>query len=456
MIDRILSITGKLSAFTKGAALAAVAFGLAACASGGVDGPGATGSIDFDLVKGPNKAAKVALLLPLSSPNPQTAAIARAMKQAAELALSERERPGIRLMVKDDSGTADGAAAAARAALDDGAELILGPLFARSVQAVAPLARKAEVPVIAFSNDRSVAGNGVYLLSFMPSQDVARVVYYAAANGKRRFAAFIPDDAYGDIAEKLFRAAVQHCEGEVVAIERYPIDTEGMIAPAKRLKAAMRRADAAGEPVDALFVPGGEETLPMVAATLPYVNIDTRRVKLLGTTGWDSHVVAGERALSGAWFAAPDPGAWREFAGSFAKSTGSAPPRLASLAYDAVVLSAMVSAAPSGGRYGAVNLTRASGFNGADGSYRFLADGTSERALAVLELRPKGPAVLEAASQGFELKPVRVAVRTPKGPPRLSVPPPPVISSEPMPVRAPGTIPRAPAPNADGVIVINE
>lgn len=184
----------------------------------------------------------------------------------------------------------------------------------------------------------------------------------------------------------------------------------------------------------------------MIAATLPYVHIDSRRVKILGTTGWDYPAAPGERALVGGWFAAPDPGAWRAFAGTFAKSTGSAPPRLASLAYDAVALSATF--ATGSGRYGPVNLTRASGFNGVDGNYRFLADGTSERSLAVLELRQSGPILLEPAPQGFDLKPSAVGPRRPKGPPKVAVGPSP-------PAPAPQT-PPAPGSGSPGVIIINE
>jgi hypothetical protein len=238
----------------------------------------------------------------------------------------------------------------------------------------------------------------------------------------------------------------------VVAVERYPIDTEGMIRPAKRIKAAMRDAEAAGEPIDALFVPGGESTLPMIAATLPYVGIDARRVKLLGTSGWDYPGATGERALAGGWFAAPDPASWHAFARAFAKSTGNPPPRLASLAYDAVMLSAQLAGGSSGGHYAAPALTRTSGFNGVDGNYRFLPDGTSERSLAILELHSSGPRVVQAAPHGFDLPPVALGPRPRKPAPAVATAPPPaptpvVDRDRPQPV---------PPPSDSSVIIIND
>ena len=145
----------------------------------------------------------MALLVPLSAQG-HTGVIGKTLKQAAELALFERDNPSLQLIVKDDKGTPDGAKAAAEDAIKGGAQLILGPLFAKSATAVAPLARQADVPVVAFSTDRQAAGGGVYLLSFQPAPEVSRVVAYAAQQGKRRFAALIPEDAFGKIVAAAF------------------------------------------------------------------------------------------------------------------------------------------------------------------------------------------------------------------------------------------------------------
>jgi ABC-type branched-subunit amino acid transport system substrate-binding protein len=377
------------------------------CAISGGDGPFASlASAPEAGAKGQGADAarrasvKVAMLLPLTAPG-QTAFIAKAMKQAGELALFEFDNPTFQLMVMDDKGTADGARAAAEQALKDGAELILGPLLAPSVKAVAPIARKANVPVIAFSNDRQVAGQGVYLLSFLAEQEVDRVVAYAAAQGRKRFAALIPEDSYGQLTQAAFVQAVARSQGTVVAIERYQAQVNGMLDPTRRLVEAIRQAEEAGGPVDAVFLPGGPETLPNIGPLIAYNQIDTRQIKLIGSGGWDYANLGHDAAFIGGWFPAPDPKGWQAFAERFAKTYGSAPPRIASLAHDAVSIAIGLSRGPRGARFTADELTRASGFTGVDGPVRLLPDGTAERGLAVLEVQSFGARVVDPPAAIF-------------------------------------------------------
>src|SRR4051794_4058517 len=137
---------------------------------------------------------KVGLILPLSAGG-NAGVAALSMRNAAEMALAEFNNPDLQLLVKDDGGSAPGAQQAAQQVLDEGAELILGPLFAHSVGPVGQLARAKGVPVIAFSTDANVASRGVYLLSFLPESDVDRIVGYAIGEGKKAFAAAVPDNA---------------------------------------------------------------------------------------------------------------------------------------------------------------------------------------------------------------------------------------------------------------------
>jgi len=317
------------------------------------------------------------------------------MKQAAELAVFELNNPNLQLIIKDDAGTSEGAQKAAEEAIQEGAELILGPLFAASVRAVGPVAQQAGRPVLAFSNDGQVAGNGVYLLGFMPQQEVRRVANYALAQGHRRFAAFVSEDAYGQIVEAAFREAVTSGGGTIVAVERYPATTNAMVAPAERIVAAIREADEAGQPIDALFVPGNPETLPRLGPLLSYANLDTSRVKLLGTGGWDLPNLGRNAVFVGGWFASPEPRGWRDFSERFARTYGMAPPRIASIAYDAISIAAQFANAPSGARFTMANLTRPTGFAGVDGPIRLLPSGLAERGLAVLEVQPVGATVID-------------------------------------------------------------
>src|SRR5450631_205972 len=172
---------------------------------------------------------KVALILPLSGTG-NAAVAALSMRNASEMALAEFNSPDLQLLVKDDAGTAPGAQQAAQQALDEGAEIILGPLFALPVGPVAQLARARGVPVIAFSTDANVATRGVYLLSFLPETDVERIVGYAAAQGKKSFAAALPDNAYGTVVEAAFKQAVARRGGQVIALDRYTLDRGQMQA----------------------------------------------------------------------------------------------------------------------------------------------------------------------------------------------------------------------------------
>jgi branched-chain amino acid transport system substrate-binding protein len=172
-----------------------------------------------------------------------------------------------------------------------------------------------------------------------------------------------------------------------------------MLEPVKRVAEAIRSAELAGAPVDALFLPGGQDTLPQLAPLLAYNGIDPRRVQLLGTGAWDYPNVGREQTLAGAWYPSPDPRSWQDFSARFARTFGSAPPRLASLAYDAVNLAVSLSASPDSQRYTATALTNPQGFNGVDGTVVFSANGLSERQLAVLEIQQYRNSVIDAASR---------------------------------------------------------
>ncbi len=338
------------------------------------------------------RPVKVALLVPLSA-HGSAGIIGKSLKQAAELALFERDNPSLQLMVKDDKGTPEGAKAAAEEAIRGGAALILGPLFAKSAAAVAPAARQAGVSVVSFSNDGTVAGNGVYLLSFQPAPEVARAVAYAAQRGKRRFVALIPDDAFGKLASASFTEAVSRAGGTVVALETYPASANGALEPMRKISTVIQASEEAGAPIDALFLPGGQENLQIIARLLPQAEIDTEKVKLIGTGGMDYPNAGGDAKLIGAWYPAPDPRGWLDFSQKYAKSYGSAPPRIATVAYDAVNLAIAL----SGGPYSAAQLTRASGFTGVDGAYRLKPDGGTDRALAILEVQKFSAGIVDNA-----------------------------------------------------------
>lgn len=340
--------------------------------------------------------AKVALLLPLSA-GAQTSLVADSLKRAAELAIVEHRAPHIQLMVRDDKGTPEGAAEAARGAIAEGAEIVLGPMTAPAVRGASSVTRGQNVPVIAFSTDRQVADSNVHLLSFMASSEVQRAVTFAAGKGKKRIAALVPDDAYGRLLEASLRETAAQARAEVVALERYAEAPNSMLGAVKRLSDNVRGIEEHGDPIDALFLSGGEETLVTMAPQLKQARFDPQKIKVIGTGALDYANAGREPFLQGAWFAAPDPKGWKDFSEKYAKAYGQSPPRIATLVYDAVGVVAALSNGPRGARFIPAQLTRADGFMGIDGPFRLSSDGVAERALAVLEVQEFGAAVIDPA-----------------------------------------------------------
>jgi ABC-type branched-subunit amino acid transport system substrate-binding protein len=249
--------------------------------------------------------------------------------------------------------------------------------------------------VIAFSTDRTVAGDGVYLLSFQPESEVRRVIAYAAAQGHRNFAALIPNTGYGRVSEQAFRAAVAASGGTVSTVLRF--------SPASGIGADQAAAIAKAGP-DAVFIPQGGTGLRLIAPILAANGVDTSKVKLLGTGLWDDISVTREPALRDGWFAAPDPDADREFTRRYRDAFGSVPPTLAVLAYDAVSLVALIGQGEPYRRFTRAALTDPNGFAGIDGIFRFEENGAIDRGLSVLAVRPGGFAVVSPAPATFQAK----------------------------------------------------
>ncbi|MGE0751964.1 MAG: penicillin-binding protein activator [Variibacter sp.] len=336
---------------------------------------------------------KVGLILPLSASG-NAAAAAQSMRNAGELALQEFNAPNIQLLIKDDGGTPSGAQAAAQQALSEGAEIILGPLFAQSVVAVGQVAKTRNVPVIGFSTDASAASRGVYLLSFLPESDATRVVEYAVSKGKRSFAALIPDNAYGNVVEAAFRQTVARLGGRVVALEKFPSDRNIMQESARRIAQALPQADA-------LFLPGDPDIVTTMGQALAAAAPNLKRVQLLGTGLWDDQRVYAEASLQGGWFAAPDSAGFKSFAKRYRAKFGQDPVRTATLAYDAVSLTAALVKTQGPQRFSEQTLTTSSGFSGVDGVFRFRAEGTNERGLSVVRVTPSGPQTVSPAPRAF-------------------------------------------------------
>jgi branched-chain amino acid transport system substrate-binding protein len=371
---------------------------------------------------------RVALLLPLTG---SSAALGESLLNAALMALHDVGDERLMLLPRDTQGLPEGAIDAIEQAVADGAQIILGPVFSASVQAAAQVTRSLDLNMIAFSTDRSVAGDGVYLIGFMPEQQVDRVVSFAVRQGLQRFAAVIPATAYGDtVVGAMQNVAVR----EGAAITRIEVLTGGpdsfqdsmqMLADyqARRNELAVVRAQLRVRDdevsrrtldrlegrdtvsivgFDAVMLAEGGDRLRALAPLLPFYDVDPARVRFLGTGLWDEPSLGREPSLVGGWFAGPDPKASTEFRTRYQQLYGKLPPRIASLAYDATALAAVLARTRPQPYYEESALINPAGFAGIDGIFRFATSGISERGLAVLEVRPDGLRVVSPAPVSFD------------------------------------------------------
>lgn len=337
---------------------------------------------------------RAALLLPFSASNEGARAEAASMLNAAELALFERGGEHFLLIPKDTGGTAGGARAAAQSALREGADVILGPLFGHSVQAAADVAWRQGVPVIAFSTDRTVADEGAYLLSFPPEEEVERLSKYALAQGAGGVALLGPQNEYTRRIGERLQANSEQGGLLLAASELYPPQN------ANASTAAMQDLRRQRSAFDALFLTETNEALVEMSGLLGVNDLGADDVLLFGSTLWrENPGLRSVTYLNGALVAGPDQRARTGFETSYRAAYGSAPSRLASLAYDAVSLASYLRGAEGGAAE--QRLANPRGFVGVDGLFRFGPDNVAERALAVYRLTPAGFQQIESAPASF-------------------------------------------------------
>ncbi|MEP9401389.1 penicillin-binding protein activator [Sphingomonas sp. VNH70] len=330
---------------------------------------------------------RVALLVPMTGPN---GGVGRSIANATQLALLDSRSERVRITTYD---TALGAAAAASRAIAEGNRLILGPLLADDVRAVAPIARDAKVPVVSYSNDVSVAGNGTYLLGYTPAQSIERVVEYARSSGISRFAGLVPAGVYGQRASTSFLRAVEQAGGQVVSLQTYDRGQGQIAAAVTRLSRT--------SPYEAVLIADQAGT---AALAVPAIRRGASKgAKLLGTELWNTETGLGSMpALNGAWYASVSNTLYRQFATKYRARFNAAPYRLASLGYDSVLLTIRIARDwPVGRDFPESRLRAEDGFAGLDGAFRFGRDGVAERALEVQEVRTGGAVTVSPAPRTF-------------------------------------------------------
>ncbi|HEU4960845.1 MAG TPA: penicillin-binding protein activator [Sphingomonas sp.] len=352
--------------------------------------PTTTGPAETGPVRGiptDNDRDRVALLVPLTGAN---AGVGKSLANATQMALLDTGSAKVRITTYDTNG---GAVEAASHALADGNRLILGPLLAEDVRAIEPIASRAHVPIITFSNDESVAGDGVYLLGYVPSQAIDRVVDYAKGRDITTFAGLVPNGLYGQRASTAFLRSVEAAGGQVVSLQTYDRSSASVSGAVKRM--------AEKAPYGAVLIADSGATAAVVAPMVrKAVGADTR---LLGTELWNTEsAIASKASLNGAWFASVPDTLYRQYAVKYRNRFGAAPYRLSSLGYDAVLLTVRIARDwRPGTDFPESALRDPGGFSGIDGAFRFGRDGIAQRALEVQEIRDGHMVVVSPAPTSF-------------------------------------------------------
>jgi hypothetical protein len=381
---------------------------------------------------GENPVTRAALLLPLTG---RHAAIGQALLNAAQLALFDVADDNFALVVRDTQGTPEGASLAIQSALEERVNVVLGPLFAASAFAASADTRAVGLNMLSFSNDRAVAGNGVFIAGMPPSEQVERIVDYATRQGLLRFAILAPETTYGFTVTQALRQALYQRGAELIrtvsynpasgditpeirVLAQYDERHQALVEEREKLEAMedeasklaldrLEHLDTLGKPdFDAVLLPIGGRSLLSIAASLAFFDVDPAEVKFLGTALWNDPSLGSEPTLQGGWFAAPSPELWESFQQRYRNTYGTTPPRIATLAYDMTALTAVLARATSGpGQapdFSVARLTDPSGFSGIDGLFRFSEAGTVERGLAILEVDGTQLKEIEAAPLSFE------------------------------------------------------
>jgi len=346
---------------------------------------------------------KIGLLLPMSG---QSSEIGKALQDAALLALSDKYATTpptqitatVKLIPKNTGDDPSGAGKAAEEAAAEGARVFIGPLFSNSISAVSPVARRKGLPVFALSNSNTLRDPGVFQMGFMPEAQVKRVMEYAQSQGHMRFYALLPSTPYGKRVADAFNDALDKANLAPVAIQFYPENAdlgEVMAAYVKKIPNPMHK------PAALLLAERGSRLLTLFKA-LEDTHADLSKMQIMGTGLWEEGEHIRMPQLTGAWFATAPIEQYRSFEQRFMAAYKYRPPRIASVAYDAVALVSTLAMMPEDKGFTSETLRKPSGFSGpANGIFRFTREGLNERALSVLQITPRGLVTLSPAQSSF-------------------------------------------------------
>jgi len=344
---------------------------------------------------------RAGVMLPFSHPNASIRAEAEGMLAGIELALFDHAGDSFVILPKDTRGAAASATLMAEELAEQGADMVLGPLFGANVTATRDVLASDGVPIISFSNDSTIAGGGAWLARISPESEVAEIISYASLHGYDQFAFFGPQSALGQKIERTMQYEVARNGGFMINSAFYPASTVSPDIEAEYFAKSVAQAVNSGARV-AVLVPERGTRLRRIAPLLAYHGVDTRQVRMLGMGNWNDPAIWREPSLKGAWFPAPPKVEVDDFERRYQRQYGRAPSSLSAAAYDATALAIALS---EDGELTTQELTNRDGFSGVNGLFRFRYDGTAERSLSIMEIDPtveSGAKEIRPAAQSFD------------------------------------------------------
>ncbi len=344
----------------------------------------------------PGAAVPVALLIPGGSSDANDNFIATSLENAARLAIADLGGVRIDLRVYNTQGSPEQAAAMATKAVDDGASIILGPFFALEANAAGIAVASRGVNVLSFSNNPDVAGGNVFILGQTFDSTARRLASYAVTKGVDRIMIIHDPDPAGQIGMEAIQRAVSAAGGTVAAVGTYEFSQNGIVQAVPSLVASAKSSGA-----KALFLTADNAgALPLLSQLLMENGINPATTQYIGLARWDiPPATLALPGVQGAWFALPDPGTNQQFQARYSAAYGEAPPIYAGTAYDGIA--AIGAIAKNGGALSAASLTQNAGFVGVSGIFRLRPDGTTDRGLAVAQIRDNQLVVVDSAPSNF-------------------------------------------------------
>lgn len=346
----------------------------------------------------PDKPIPVALLVPGGSGSANDASLAKSLENAARMAMAELSGVQIDLRVYNTAGNANQAAAMATKAVNDGAKIILGPVFAQNANAAGLAVASRNVNVLSFSNNPDIAGGNVFVLGNTFQNTANRLVRYAARSGKGRIMILHGNDPAEVKGRNAIQAAIANSGASLAGVAAFEMSQSGIINAMPAISSKVKSSGA-----QSVFITSGTSgALPFLAGLLPENGVSPASTQFIGLQRWD--IPANALALpgiQGGWFAMPDPALAGRFSSRYKARFGASPHPIAGLAYDGI---AAVGALAKSGRSNALTttaLTQSQGFVGVNGIFRLRSNGTNDRGLAIAQVRNNQVVVIDPAPRSF-------------------------------------------------------